>query len=257
MFIIPEIDRNSIVSIAGAGGKTSLMFFLSRTLPFPCLTTTTTKVGFDQIAAADLCLTYSDFAAFPQRLTGKKVIWVSPELDPEKSKISGFSCASFSRFARLAASMDLPVVNEADGAHGRHIKSPAAHEPVIPAETTVLLHLTGLDVLGKPVSEEVVHRPGQFMKITGAGQNDLLTDDLVIRNILHPQSGFTGVPPGCRKIAVLTQADTAEREAHGRNIAERLLSSGMLDCVWITRLFPLRDRQIIVVRPENTQRFIF
>ncbi len=233
------------------------MFFVARMLPFPCLITTTTKVGFDQITAADLCLSYSDFVANPGKLAGKKVIWVSPTLSPEHRKVTGFIPILFSRFSLYAASMNLPVVIEADGAHERHIKSPADHEPAIPPETTMMLHLTGLDVLDKPVSDRHVHRVERFMEITGAAEDDVLCEELIVKNILHPQGGFKNAPGGCRCIAVLTHADTPERVTRGMNIAGELVASGQVDCVWLTRLFPIQDRFVTVIRSTGSEHFIF
>lgn len=252
MFIDKGFTQKSVVSIVGAGGKTSLMFFLARRCPWPCLITTTTKIGADQIPDADLCLSYQEFLTGFGEFSNKKVILVTPTLTPEKGKISGFSLELFSEFARIAKIRKLPIINEADGAHMRHIKAPASFEPVVPAETNYLLHMTGLDVLGKQINAENVHRLDEFLEITGTREGDFLDETAIEKAILHPQGGFKNAPAGCKRIAVLNQADTPKLEAHANSISLFLLENG-IECVWITRMYPEREMFIRAVKWKETQ----
>lgn len=252
MFIEKGFTQKSVVSIVGAGGKTSLMFFLARRCPWPCLITTTTKVGADQIPEADLCLPYQEFLTDPAAYSDKKVIWTSPTLTPEKGKISGFSLELFTEFSKAAKKRKLPIINEADGAHLRHIKAPAAFEPVVPVETNFLLHITGLDVLGKQVNSENVHRLDQFMEITGTREGDFLDEAAIARVILHPQGGFKNAPAGCKRIAVLNQADTPKLEEHANSIALVLLKNG-IESVWIARMYPEHEMFIRILRWKENQ----
>ncbi len=228
-------NKRSILSIVGAGGKTSLMFYLARHLPWNCLATTTTKVGSGQIQTADRVGTFESFMGDPALFAGVKVAWVSPPPDAQTGKISGFTPLEFRWFAAVARSLPMPIINEADGAHCRHIKAPSDFEPVIPEETTHVLHLTGLDVLDQPIDERTVHRVEIFTEITGTKHGQLLDDAILVRNILHPGGGFKNTPPGAKRIAVLNQADTPERIKRGLNIAESLIDKG-IDSVWITSL---------------------
>ena len=216
---IPDIlPSHPVISIAGAGGKTTLMFALAKTLSGTVITTTTTKVGEHQIKSADMQIPLSDF---PPTKT-KKIIWVSPSLLPHNGKITGCGESEFTRLAAISARNNWPLIAETDGAAMRHIKAPAAHEPVIPPECNICFYLVGLDVLGLPLNAENVHRPDLFSEITGLKQGDSITTNSVIRLLEHPEGGLKNVPDNTLHLAYLTHADTKERKTAGQNIAEKL-----------------------------------
>jgi len=234
------LTQDSVTAIVGAGGKTSLMFYLARMIPRTCLITTTTKVGSDQIQEADARFRYLEFLMSNTPVYPKRIIWVSPDLSPTNTKISGFGLDQFSEFAAVAKKRKLPVIVEADGAHLRHMKAPALHEPVIPVETNFLLHVTGMDVLGKPADELNVHRLPFFLDVTGLREGDILNEESIIRLLLHPEGGFKNCPSFCKKIAVLNQVDTSDLMDAAYRISEVLLKNG-IDDVWMSRLFPGKD----------------
>ena len=152
----------SIVSFVGGGGKTSALFSLARRQRRPVLLTTTTKVGFNQIQAADRILTPRDFSTEPEIVGAERVIWVS-ELHGNggTGKISGISDADFAELARRAAKFGYSILIEADGAHRRSIKAPEKHEPVIPPETTIVAACIGLSVLDRPATGESATQIGR------------------------------------------------------------------------------------------------
>jgi probable selenium-dependent hydroxylase accessory protein YqeC len=118
-------DQSAVISIVGAGGKTSLMFYLARVLKGSVITTTTTKVGYDQLQGADQLLIYDQFMGWPEQCLQAKVNWVSRALDSSQRKVDGFSPLEFRWMTVVARSQGLPIINEADGAHCRHIKAPS------------------------------------------------------------------------------------------------------------------------------------
>jgi probable selenium-dependent hydroxylase accessory protein YqeC len=237
------LTQDSVTAIVGAGGKTSLMLYLARMVPRTCLITTTTKVGSDQILEADARFCYSEFLMRNTPVYPKRMIWVSPELSTSNTKISGFELDQFSEFAAVAKKRMLPVIVEADGAHMRHIKAPAQHEPVIPKETNFLLHVTGMDVLGKPADDQTVHRLPFFLDVTELREGDILNEESIIRLLLPPEGGFKNSPSVCKKIAVLNQVDTSDLMDAAYRISKVLLENG-IDDVWISRLFPGKDALI-------------
>ena len=221
--IFPEdlgrvIPHASVISLAGAGGKTTLMFRLSGLLAEDTVVTTTTKVGAGQIVDSDLQLTCDEFPP-DQRM---KSIWVSPSLLPVNGKISGCSLSEFSKLAVLCKANNYALINEADGAACRHIKAPADHEPVLPPETDVCIYLAGLDVLGSTVNNNNVHRPELFSAVTGADPGEIITAEHIIRLYDHPLGGLKNMPKKALRIAYLTHADTPERVAAGQYIADAL-----------------------------------
>ena len=217
--IIKKLPHPAVISLAGAGGKTTLMFTLGKQIPGACVLTTTTKVGEDQISEAEQQMTCSAF--FDNEVRGK-TIWVSPSLTPINGKICGCGSETFAALSEECALRGHPLIFESDGAARRHIKAPADHEPVIFPGTTVCFYLAGLDVLGKPVNPETVHRPEIFSRITGARNEDQITPDHIAALFDHPDGGLKKVPDTAIRIAYLTHADSGEKLKAGMYIAEQL-----------------------------------
>lgn len=232
-----SFHAGDVISLVGAGGKTSIMRWLALSLPFPVIMTTTTHIGAWQIADVPQ-FSIAEFLSNPESCLASKEIWVSRSLDPVNKKIHGLDFADFSLLSREAAAVGALVLTEADGAALRHIKSPKENEPAVPPETTVLFHVTGLDVLGKPISSETVHRMDIFLSLTDARENDTIDDTMIVRNILNPMGGFKNCPKGCRRIAILNQADDPTRTERGNDIAQQLMRGG-IDGVWVTRMSPI------------------
>jgi probable selenium-dependent hydroxylase accessory protein YqeC len=76
-------------------------------------------------------------------------------------------------FDRFIPGYDLVLI-EGDGAKTLPLKAWAAHEPVVPHFTTLTIGVLPLWPLGKPVSEELVHRLPLFLSLTGAAMGEPL-----------------------------------------------------------------------------------
>lgn len=213
--ILPDFP---VISIAGAGGKTTLMFSLASILAGPVVTTTTTKVGEKQIKAADQHLTLSSFP--PEK--PKKIIWVTSSLQPVNNKIIGLDFPEYAQLVDICRSLNWPLIAETDGAAQRHLKAPAAHEPVIPEESNVCFYLVGLDVLNQPMNNIHVHRPEIFSAITELASEKPISADAIAKLIDHPHGGLKNTPANALHIAMLTHADTEERIKAGKAISEKL-----------------------------------
>ncbi len=216
--LIGKFPSDPVISLAGAGGKTTLLFRIARCIGNASVVTATTKVGAEQIASADVRVTCGDFSPRDRR----GVVWVSPSLEPVNGKIIGCSVEKFRTLAADCQRYHIPLINEADGAARRHVKAPAAHEPVIPPETNVCFYLVGLDVLGRPVTDEFVHRPEIFAGLTESRINEPISADHILRLLDHPYGGLKNIPPSALKVAYLTHADTEERLRAGKYIAQML-----------------------------------
>lgn len=217
VFLKPD---SPVISIAGAGGKTTLMFDLAKRFQAPAVLTTTTKVGADQITAADICM---ELSSFPPREM-QSCMWVSPSLVPQNGKIHGCTPEEFSRLAVLCREAHLPLVNEADGAARRHIKAPGENEPVIPKESDICIYVVGLDVLGQPMNRETVHRPEIFSSLTGSSEGDIIDTDSIIRLLEHPKGGLKNIPEHAVKIVYLTHVNSREMLQTAEYIASKIKS---------------------------------
>lgn len=114
------------------------------------------------------------------------------------------------------------VVVESDGARHRPLKAPKEDEPVLPLLVDVLLVCAGLDVLGKPLDEENVHRPELVSGITGLHPGEPVTTRAVAEVLTSPHGGLKNLPNMARVWFVLTGwRDTNDAEA--REIAQLAL----------------------------------
>ncbi len=218
--LLRAIPAGSVVSISGAGGKTTLMFELGYAVPGPCVTTTTTKVGSGQINAADARHSFENWL----KSVGKdKCAWVARSFPQEGEKQSGFDTVDeLAELIDECRKRSITLLYEADGASRKHIKAPAAHEPVISPLTDICVYVIGLDTIGQIMSEESVHRPELFSAVTGRALGEPIQTEDLISLAVHPDGGLKNVPPAAKRILYLTHADNAERIHAGVVITEQV-----------------------------------
>ncbi len=248
LFTALDLRRHERIALVGGGGKTGLAMRLlaeSRQKGWTALFTTTTKLLAQPGEAAPLVVLgeqeEADLASLRelvQREGGLILVrrWL-PEWDDtpagRRQKVGGFAPGEVERIDR-ALQPDLLVV-EADGSRHRPFKAPSASEPLIPAETTLLLVVAGLSVLGRPLDGETVHRPELVSGLGGVPLGSTIDVALIAEVLASRQGGLKGCPPSARAAAVLAQL-TAERRAAGRQIARRLLAGSSFERVLLADL---------------------
>lgn len=203
-----------IVSLTGGGGKTSLLFALGKALTASgrsVVCTTTTKMRRPEprdwldVAVAD----------DPERLraSARRALFAArpPPAGLDPTKVAGYPPEAVD--AMLERGLAEWIVVEADGAAGRPIKAPAAHEPVIPAGTGIVVALLGLECLGKPLSCEIAFRLAETEAATGVAPGEALTPEAIARLVRHPFGMFKNAPSGAKKMVFCNKADIAEAGA--------------------------------------------
>jgi molybdenum cofactor cytidylyltransferase len=122
--------------------------------------------------------------------------------------------------------------------------------------------MAGLDVVGKPLTPEHVHRAALVGGLTGATQGDPILPEMVAALLAHPEGGAKRLPPGARLIPFLNKADDEARLQEGRAIARRLRFRPQVDSVVIGALEgPEPAREVwtrvgaVVLAAGNAQRF--
>jgi len=215
------------IAIVGGGGKTSLCFALAEELlqaGTRVITTTTTKVWHKETNRAPCVVfcpsgspSYKDLNAGLKR---EEHVFVGQGL-LESSKVEGITRAMADSFFK-ELQVDYLII-EADGAAGRPVKAPAAHEPVIPSSTTMVIAVIGLEAMGRPLGPEIVFRPGLFREITGLKDGETITPAALARVFQSPNGLFKGTPDAARRIAFLNKLDLLASEEEGRALARLLL----------------------------------
>jgi molybdenum cofactor cytidylyltransferase len=198
------------------------------------ITTTTTHIFATQGALAPAHLLVDE--AKPDDLRAaleahRHVLVTGPE-NPQNRRVAGLSLERFSELRRWCP--DTCVINEADGSRTLPFKAPAAHEPVIPAETTLVLPMVGADIFGKPLTEDRVHRPELVATLSGAALGSAITPEVVARVLAHPEGGSKGAPPGARVCVLINKVASLSDRAPARETAERLLREPGIEAVLLT-----------------------
>lgn len=215
LYKIFDIDPNipELISIVGAGGKTSTLFRLAQELKAlgkKVLVTTTTNMALPEAFQADHLIVDDSKTLF--LLSGIErgvIVCLGSNMANEKGKLKGIAPEYVSEIYQRQA-FDYILV-EADGSKRRPIKAPAHYEPVIPSGTTRAIGLIGLDALAHPITEEHVHRPELFCTVTGKKMGDLIDRESLVRLIVAESGLFRNVPHGCRKHVVFNKADRPDR----------------------------------------------
>jgi len=225
------LDAGGVISLVGAGGKTSLMFRLARELSAEgetVLTTTTTRISMPG-QGQSRCVILADTAEkilerAAQKLNEHRHITAAAGLSADSGKLAGLTPETVDRL-RASQVFDWIIV-EADGAAGRPLKAPAEHEPVIPSCSGWLVGVVGLRALGQPLTDQWVFRAEMFSRITGLSPGTAVTEEAIAAALVHAQGALKGAPGKCRCLAFLNQADAPGANAAGLRIAGLLKRRG-------------------------------
>lgn len=193
--ILPSLLCGKFVSFVGAGGKTSLGEYLGQKAA-KCgkraVVTTTTR-----ILAKTPYVIIDDRGAAMDAWT-ERFIRVGKSMDA--GKLTGLGD---DEVEGLGKKYDFVLI-EADGAKGRPLKYPAAHEPVIPRFSDRTVVVAGLDALGGTV-EEKVFRWELFTEATGLSPETEITVPVFLR--LFDGDGLMKGVDRARCIVVLNKYD--------------------------------------------------
>ena len=228
-----------VIALVGGGGKTSAMFRLAREAVQRggrAVITTTTKIFAAQIALAPAHVAASEATRerVQAELDRHGSVLVIGATDSSTGKADGVSLELFHELR--AWFPDACFVNEADGSRMRPFKAPAAHEPVIPVDTTLVVPVVGADIFGKPLDADHVHRPELVSALSGTPVDRPITPDTVARVLTHPDGGLKGVPRGARVAVVINKVEALANRELARETAARLLREPAIEAVLFTAL---------------------
>lgn len=242
-------QKTAVISLVGAGGKTSTLFWLAHEfirMGKRVIATTTTQMFLpEENIPVLLCRSPHKLpaAAFPAPAVACFAGW-----DPENGKVRGFSPPEIDALAKRHLADVLLV--EADGAHGFPLKAPALHEPCIAQGSDFVIAVMGGQAMNQPQGPHNVHRWPLFSAITGLRQDDCLDIAALRQFINHPHGMFKQAPPQAKRIWLINRCSHIENFNGG--LPELLARCG-LDAIWLgaVREFPpithvlLRDEGVV------------
>jgi len=225
-----DLKSKEVISLVGAGGKTTLMFRLAKELLLAgkkVVTATTTKILEPSSEETPCLFVHSDEEKLKQmasqhidhfrhitlareRLESRKLKGISPELV---------------RLLCNSPEIDMIII-EADGAAGRPVKAPREWEPVIPSHTTLVIGLLGVDGVGKELNEENLFQAERISQLTGIPMGGKMTCEGMAVLMVHPQGIFKGAPYSSRRVAFINKVDVPEGMKWGREIGKEIFKKG-------------------------------
>ncbi len=228
VFDIKEIfpflfEKGHIISLVGAGGKTSLLYYMAKTAKKKMsrvLVTTTTHIEMPQ-DRSHYASTAEDVKKLWQRNQyviagmdeGRKMARLSEAALQELLEISEFTCI------------------EADGSKRLPCKVPGEREPVILPRCDVVIAVLGLSALGRPL-EKVCFRKNQAMEFLQVSEEHLMNEEDFAK-ILSSERGLRKNVGKRQYLIVLNQCDTKKEEQAAQKIAHLLSEkgySGVISC---------------------------
>jgi molybdenum cofactor cytidylyltransferase len=223
------LRQGEMVSLIGAGGKTTTMFRLAHELHEDngkVLVSTTTKIFKPTKPHVDRLFLVDNIDALAQAcgdIAAPVVIGAGAGVS-EDGKLLGLPAPWLDRL-NDGKQFDAILV-EADGAASRLFKVPSDAEPVIPASCQLTIWLMSIGVLKKPLDGAWVHRAERALVLLARAAGELITEDFIVQLVQHPAGCWKGIPPASRKVAVINQVDAPQDLIPALALGEKLLACG-------------------------------
>ena len=222
-----RVNSSSCIAFIGAGGKTTAMFQLARTLSknegaSPVIVTATSHLGAWQLGLADqhiMADTPDPIEKLEHGLKG--VILLTGEMDGDRTKPINNNLMNW--LQQFCGYHSIPLLIEADGSRGKPLKAWAEHEPPVPEFVEFVVQVVGLTGLGKSLNDKNVHRPEIFSRLSGLSIGESITADSLVRILKHRESGLKNIPANARRVALLNQADTHELQSAAQGMTQALI----------------------------------
>jgi molybdenum cofactor cytidylyltransferase len=220
-----SIQNNlGVICLVGAGGKSTALFQLARELinaksPSVVLTATA-HLGIWQTSQADhhlIAKKVDDLHGVPTQ----GITLVTGEIKNDRTE--PVNQVTLNWLHENSLKLNIPLLIEADGSRQKSLKAPASHEPPIPEFTDTVIVIAGLTALGKPLTDEFVHRPERFSQLSGLQIGQPISPDALIRVLIHPHGGLKNIPANAHRVVFLNQADSPKLQSIAGNMARDLL----------------------------------
>ena len=175
-----KIKDKDIITIIGAGGKTSLMYSASSLLrnKYKVLVTTTTHIYIPDKNTYDEIIMISDYTnKYYQSIleNNKNGVYVVGNYIVNNCKIKGLT---FEMLDEIIHHFDIVII-EGDGSKEKSLKGWNDLEPVIYPKTSKVIGVLDITSIGLDINEENIHRVDRFLDII----NDYSANKVTIEHL--------------------------------------------------------------------------
>jgi probable selenium-dependent hydroxylase accessory protein YqeC len=226
-----DIYPKDVISLVGAGGKTTLMFALARELSLHkevVITTTTTKIFPPSSLDTPYLLISQEEREIVNFILKKEGelnhITIASRVLADSGKLQGIDPLLISKLLTLSAVNYIIV--EADGASKKPLKAPnPEYEPVFPSCTALVIPMVGIDALGSELSDKNVFRSEIVSRLTGIPLGGTISADAIVNLMLHPSGMTRGSPAHARIIPFINKIDLNADRSIARDIGCKILKA--------------------------------
>ena len=219
-----RVNGSSSVAFTGAGGKTTALFQLARSLQPPVIVTTTTHFGAWQARMADKHIMTDSPAPIQELEDGLNgVLLITGTIDRDRTQPVHKKLLRW--LHEFCTYHGIPLLIEADGSRQKPLKAWEDYEPAIPNFVNVVAQVAGLAGLGKPLNNETVHRAAIFSRLSGLAMGETISAEALQKVLIHPDGGLKHVSERARRIVLLNQADTVDLQSNANSMVQALSKS--------------------------------
>jgi probable selenium-dependent hydroxylase accessory protein YqeC len=226
-----NLSGERVLSFTGSGGKTSLMYQLSRELSLAgkrTITTTTTHIALPSKKESplwmllkdnqDACRTY-----WEKRPEAGLQLTLGWERAPGGGKLKGLPPEIIPSLCCWKA-LDTLLI-EADGSRGKSLKGYKEHEPVLPPGECCTIIVIGMDIVNTPLGPGTVHRPEILEQMLSVARDELIRVEHLVTLLLHRQGYLARAGRG-KKILIFNKIKTEEQYESAKNLYGRISDQG-------------------------------
>lgn len=183
---ILEIKKGDMISIVGAGGKTTLMFSLANELKNKgkVLVTTTTKIYNPSEEVDSLALGEEGYK-FLKSINDNGIYAYGKYINDENKLIG----ADVEILNGLTDSFDYILV-ESDGSKRKDLKAWNNNEPVLSGITSNTIGVLSLKTIDMEINNENIHRLKEFTSLTNSKEGEKVNLDTLIEVIFNKKGLF-------------------------------------------------------------------
>ncbi|HEY5731545.1 MAG TPA: selenium cofactor biosynthesis protein YqeC [Anaerolineales bacterium] len=216
-----RMGRSSCIAFVGAGGKTTAMVKLAREIKPNVIVTATSHLGLWQTKFAHTHISTDEDSLDIVNHRTQGIILVTGKR--ERDRLQPVNNKLLNWLYQYCKSRSIPLLIEADGSRQKPLKAWAAHEPPIPNFVDVVIQMAGLDGLGKPLKDELVHRVDIFSNLSGLGNGETISPKAISEILTHVEGGLKNIPKNAKRIVILNKADSLELQAAALAMTPSLL----------------------------------